>query len=54
MPLEQKFEFSIDLIPVTAPISKRAYRVSEPELVKLKKQIDELSEKGYMRPSTSP
>jgi hypothetical protein len=28
--------------------------VSEPELVELKKQIDELSEKGYIRPSTSP
>jgi hypothetical protein len=35
-------------------ISKRAYRVSGPELVELKKQIDELSEKGYIRPSTSP
>ena len=39
---------------VTTPISKRAYRVSGPELVELKKQIDELSEKGYIRPSTSP
>jgi hypothetical protein len=31
----------------------RAYRVSGPELVELKKQIDELLEKGYIRPSTS-
>ena len=54
MPLERKVEFAIELIPVTAPISKRAYRVSGPELVELKKQIDELSEKGYIRPSTSP
>jgi hypothetical protein len=54
MPLEQNFEFAIDLIPGTAPISKRAYMVSELELVKLKKQIDEMLEKGYMRPSTSP
>jgi hypothetical protein len=30
---------------VTTPISKRAYRVSGPELVELKKQIDELLEK---------
>jgi hypothetical protein len=51
---ERKVEFSIELIPGTAPISKRAYRVSEPELVELKKQIDELLEKGYIRPSTSP
>jgi hypothetical protein len=51
---KRKFEFAIDLKPGTAPISKRAYRVSGPELVELKKQIDELLEKGYIRPSTSP
>jgi hypothetical protein len=51
---ERKVEFAIELLPGTAPISKRAYRVSGPELVELKKQIDELSEKGYIRPSTSP
>jgi hypothetical protein len=45
---------SLSLLPRTAPIFKRAYRVSGPELVELKKQIDELSEKGYIRPSTSP
>jgi hypothetical protein len=54
MPPERKVEFAIELIPGTAPISKRAYRVSGPELVELKKQIDELLEKGYNRPSTSP
>jgi hypothetical protein len=54
LPLERKVEFAIELILGTTPISKRAYRVSEPELVELKKQIDELLEKGYIRPSTSP
>jgi hypothetical protein len=54
MPPKQKVEFAIELLPGTAPIFKRAYRVSRPELVELKKQIDELSEKGYIRPSTSP
>jgi hypothetical protein len=53
MPPERKVEFAIELTPGTAPISKRAYRVSRPELVELKKQIDELLEKGYIRPSTS-
>jgi hypothetical protein len=53
MPPERKVEFAIKLIPGTAPISERAYRVSGPELVELKKQIDELLEKGYIRPSTS-
>jgi hypothetical protein len=37
MPPERKVEFAIELIPGTTPISKRAYRVSEPELVELKK-----------------
>jgi hypothetical protein len=54
MPFERKVEFSIELIPGTAPISKRAYRVPGPELVELKKHIDELLEKGYIRPSTLP
>jgi hypothetical protein len=54
MPPERKVEFAIELLPGTAPISKRAYRVSGPELVELKKQIDELLERGYIRPSTSP
>jgi hypothetical protein len=54
MPPERKVEFTIELILGTATISKRAYRVSGPELVKLKKQIDELLEKGYIRPNTSP
>jgi hypothetical protein len=54
MPPERKVEFAIELILGTAPISKRAYRVSGPELVELKKQIDVLLEKGYIRPSTSP
>jgi hypothetical protein len=54
MPPERKVEFAIELITGTTPISKRAYRVSGPELVELKKQIDELLEKGYIRPSTSP
>jgi hypothetical protein len=54
MPPERKVEFAIEFEPGTAPISKRTYRVSEPELVELKKQIDELLEKGYIRPSTSP
>jgi hypothetical protein len=54
MPPERKVEFAIELLPGTTPISKRAYRVSRLELVELKKQIDELSEKGYIQPSTSP
>jgi hypothetical protein len=38
MPPERKVEFAIELLPGTAPIFKRAYRVSRPELVELKNQ----------------
>jgi hypothetical protein len=54
IPPERKVEFAIELLPGITPISKRAYKVSGPELVELMKQIDEQSEKGYIRPSTSP
>jgi hypothetical protein len=54
MPPERKVEFSIDLIPSTDPISKGAYRMSGPELVELKNQIDKLLDKGNIRPSASP
>jgi hypothetical protein len=54
MPPERKVELAIELIPGNASISKRAYRVFGPELVELNKQIDELLEKGYIRPNTSP
>jgi hypothetical protein len=54
MPPKRKVEFAIEFIPGTAPISRRAYRMSGLKLVELKKQIDDLLEKGYIRPSTSP
>ena len=54
MPPDSKVEFAIELEPGIAPISKRDYRVSGPELVELMKQINELLGKGYIRPSTSP
>jgi hypothetical protein len=54
MPPEREVEFTIDLAPGTAPIAKRPYRMAAPELVELKKQLDELLQKGYIRPSPSP
>ncbi|WVZ59125.1 hypothetical protein U9M48_009318 [Paspalum notatum var. saurae] len=54
MPPERSIEFSIELLPGTAPIAKKPYRISGSEHVEVKKQIDELLEKGYIRPSTSP
>jgi hypothetical protein len=54
MPPEREVEFFIDLLPGTAPISKRPYRMSIEELQELKKQLMELQEAGYIRPSSSP
>jgi hypothetical protein len=54
MPPEREVEFVIDLLPGTAPISKRPYRMSVEELQELKKQLTELQEAGYIRSSSSP
>jgi hypothetical protein len=54
MPLDREVEFVIDLLPGTTPISKRSYRMSVEELKELKKQLTELQEAGYIRPSSSP
>jgi hypothetical protein len=54
MPPDQDIEFAIELQPVTAPISKRPYRMPPAELAELKKQLQELLDKGFIRPSTSP
>jgi hypothetical protein len=54
MPPNRDVEFVIDLFPGTAPISKRPYRLSSTQLLELEKQIKELLEKGFIRPSSSP
>ena len=54
MPPDRDVEFAIELQPGTAPISRRPYRMPPNELVELKKQLQELLEKGYIRPSTLP
>ena len=51
IPPDRDIEFSIELLPRTAPISKRAYQMDVKHLIELKKQIEELLEKGFIRPS---
>jgi hypothetical protein len=46
-------EFVIELQPGTAPISKRPYRMPPNELAELKIQLQDLLDKGYIRPSAS-
>jgi hypothetical protein len=54
MPPDRDIEFAIELQPRTVPISKRPYRMPPAELAELKKQLQELLDKGFIRPSTSP
>jgi hypothetical protein len=54
MPPGRYIEFTIELQPGMTPISKRPYRMPPTELAELKKQLQELLDKGFIRPSTSP
>jgi len=54
LPPNREVKFSIDLVPGTGPVSMAPYCMAPTELVELKKQIEELMEKQFIRPSTSP
>ena len=54
LPPEREVEFTIDLAPGTTPISKAPYRMAPMELKELKIQLQELLDKGFIRPSVSP
>jgi hypothetical protein len=54
MPPDHEIEFVIELVPGTAPIFKRPYRMAANQLAELKEQLQELLDKGYIRLSASP
>ena len=54
LPPEREIEFCIDLIPSTQPISIPPYRMALVKLKELKDQLQDLLDKGFIRPSTSP
>ena len=54
LPPDRETEFTIEVAPGVAPTSIPPYRMTPPELQELKKQLQELLEKGYIRPSVSP
>nr|GFD05268.1 retrotransposon protein, putative, Ty3-gypsy subclass [Tanacetum cinerariifolium] len=54
LPPVREVEFSIELIPGAEPISKAPYRMDPIELKELKDQLQELLERGFIRPSVSP
>ena len=54
LPPHQKVEFSIDLVLSATPTSKAPYHLSPTELRELKKQLQKLTESGFIKPSSSP
>ena len=54
MPPNREIDFCIDLEPGTCPISIPPYHMAPAELRELKAQIQELLDKGFIHPSTSP
>jgi hypothetical protein len=54
VPPKREVEFSIDLVPGTKPVSMTPYRMSASELAELKKQLEDLLDKKFIRPNVSP
>ncbi|GJX93925.1 retrovirus-related pol polyprotein from transposon TNT 1-94 [Tanacetum coccineum] len=50
----KNLEFQIDLVPGAAPVAPAPYRLALSELQELSTQLQELSDKGFIRPSSSP
>jgi hypothetical protein len=54
LPPDREVEFTIDLVPGAQPIHKAPYRMAPVELKELKEQLQELLDRGFIRPSVSP
>ncbi|GKC48470.1 hypothetical protein Tco_1071215 [Tanacetum coccineum] len=54
LPPAQPVEFQIDLIPGAAPVARAPYRLAQSEMKELSEQLQELSDKGFIKPSSSP
>ncbi|GKC90743.1 putative reverse transcriptase domain-containing protein [Tanacetum coccineum] len=53
LPPTQQVEFQIDLVPGAAPVAQARYRLAPSELQEMSTQLQELSDKGFIRPSSS-
>nr|GEX16387.1 reverse transcriptase domain-containing protein [Tanacetum cinerariifolium] len=54
LPPTRPVEFQIDLIPRAALVARAPYRLAPSEMKELSEQLQELSDKGFIRPSSSP
>ncbi|GJY95825.1 putative reverse transcriptase domain-containing protein [Tanacetum coccineum] len=50
----RKVEFQIDLIPGAAPVAQAPYRLAQSKMKESSDQLQELSNKGFIRPSSLP
>ncbi|GKE30662.1 putative reverse transcriptase domain-containing protein [Tanacetum coccineum] len=54
LPPVRQVEFQIDLIPGATPVARAPYRLAPSEIQELSNQLQELADRGFIRPSTSP
>ncbi|GJR80136.1 putative reverse transcriptase domain-containing protein [Tanacetum coccineum] len=54
LPPTRQVEFQIDLVPGAAPVARAPYRLAPSKMKELSEQLQELSDKGFIRPSSSP
>ncbi|GJS45781.1 putative reverse transcriptase domain-containing protein [Tanacetum coccineum] len=54
IPPTRQVEFRIDLVPGAAPVARAPYRLAPSEMKELAEQLQELTDKGFIRPSSSP
>ncbi|GJX66611.1 hypothetical protein Tco_0300954 [Tanacetum coccineum] len=54
LPPTRQVEFQIDSVPGAAPVARAPYRLAPSEMKELSEQLKELSDKGFIRPSSSP
>ncbi|GKD87104.1 putative reverse transcriptase domain-containing protein, partial [Tanacetum coccineum] len=54
LPPSRQVEFQIDLIPGAALVERAPYRLAPSKMKELSDQLQELSDKGFIRPSSSP
>ncbi|GJT79599.1 putative reverse transcriptase domain-containing protein, partial [Tanacetum coccineum] len=54
LPPTRQVEFQIDLVPGAAPVARAPYRLAPSEMKDLSEQLKKLSDKGFIRPSSSP
>ncbi|GKC54003.1 putative reverse transcriptase domain-containing protein [Tanacetum coccineum] len=54
LPPQRQVDFRIDIVPRATPVAKSPYRLAPSEMQELSGQLQELQDKGFIRPSHSP